>query len=97
PVGEIYEALVLGTRDYVTKNGFTDVIIGMSGGIDSSLVTTIAVDALGPDRVHGVSMPSRYTSDESKGDAEVLAENLGIDVRTIAIEPMHQAFAEALG
>jgi NAD+ synthase (glutamine-hydrolysing) len=97
PREEIYDALVLGTRDYVRKNGFTDVIIGMSGGIDSSLVTTIAVDALGPEHVHGVSLPSRYTSDESKGDAEVLAENLGIDLRTIAIEPMHRAFSEALG
>ena len=94
---EIYDALVLGTRDYVRKNGFTDVVLGMSGGIDSSLVATIAADAVGPEHVHGVSMPSRYTSDESKDDALVLAENLGIDFQTIAIEPMHIAYVNALG
>ena len=65
PVAEVYEALVLGTRDYVTKNGFTDVVIGLSGGIDSSLVACIAADALGPEHVHGVAMPSRYSSDGS--------------------------------
>ena len=86
---EVYKALVLGTRDYVRKNGFTDVVLGMSGGIDSSLVTVIAADALGAEHVHGVSMPSVYTSDESKSDAEVLADNLGVDFREIAIEPMH--------
>ena len=81
---ELYEALVLGTRDYCAKNGFTDVVIGLSGGIDSTLVAVIAADALGPDHVHGVSMPSRYSSEHSKTDAAVLAENLGIDFRTIA-------------
>jgi NAD+ synthase (glutamine-hydrolysing) len=86
PVREVYEALVLGTRDYVTKNGFGDVVIGLSGGVDSSLVATIATDALGPERVHGVLMPSRYSSDHSITDAEALAANLGIDHRTIAIE-----------
>ena len=70
PVHEVYEALVLGTRDYVRKNGFTDVLIGLSGGIDSSLVAAIAVDALGPDHVVGVLMPSRYSSDGSVTDAE---------------------------
>src|SRR4051794_40650816 len=94
---EIYDALVLGTRDYVRKNGFTDVVLGMSGGIDSSLVATVAADAVGPEHVHGVSMPSRYTSDESKGDAEVLADNLGIELRTLAIEPMHAAYVNVLG
>ena len=74
---EVYEALVLGTRDYVEKNGFSDVVIGLSGGIDSTLVAVIAVDALGADRVHGVSMPSRYSSDHSRSDAEKLASNLG--------------------
>jgi NAD+ synthase (glutamine-hydrolysing) len=95
-VAEIYEALVVGTRDYVGKNGFTDVVIGLSGGIDSSLVACIAVDALGADRVHGVSMPSRYSSEGSKTDAQLLAEALGIDFRTIAIEPGHEAFLSML-
>jgi NAD+ synthase (glutamine-hydrolysing) len=92
PVEEVYEALVLGTRDYVTKNGFTDVVVGLSGGIDSSIVAAIAVDALGAEHVHGVSMPSRYSSEGSKSDAQRLAETLGIDFRTIAIEPAHAAF-----
>ncbi|MBV9283726.1 MAG: NAD+ synthase [Acidimicrobiia bacterium] len=96
PVAEVYEALVLGTRDYVQKNGFTDVVIGMSGGIDSSLVAVIAADALGPEHVHGVSMPSRYSSEGSKDDARELAEALGVDYRTIAIEPAHAAFVEML-
>jgi len=90
---ELYDALVLGTRDYVRKNGFTDVVIGLSGGIDSTIVACIAVDALGADHVHGISMPSRYSSDHSKSDAADLAEKLGIDFRTIAIEP---AFAALL-
>ena len=96
PEQEMYEALVLGTRDYVRKNGFTDVVIGLSGGIDSSLVAMIATDALGPDRVHGVSMPSRYSSDHSRTDAEALATALGIDYRTIPIEGPHTAFLESL-
>ena len=89
---EIYGALVLGTRDYVTKNGFSEVVIGLSGGIDSSLVAVIAADALGADRVHGVAMPSRYSSAHSRADAAELAANLGIDIRTIAIEAAHAAF-----
>jgi NAD+ synthase (glutamine-hydrolysing) len=93
---EIYTALVSGTRDYVLKNGFTDVVIGLSGGIDSSLVACIAADALGPERVHGVSMPSRYSSDGSRTDAHDLAQNLGIDLRTIAIEPAHAALLDML-
>jgi NAD+ synthase (glutamine-hydrolysing) len=93
---EIYEALVLGTRDYITKNGFTDVVLGLSGGIDSSLVAAIAVDALGPEHVHGVSMPSRYSSDGSRTDADYLADALGIDFRTIAIEPAHASFLDML-
>ena len=96
PVEEIYEALVLGTRDYVAKNGFTDVVIGLSGGIDSSLVAAIAVDALGAEHVHGVSMPSRYSSDHSRSDAQRLADVLGIEMRTIAIEPAHSALLAML-
>jgi NAD+ synthase (glutamine-hydrolysing) len=93
---ELYEALVLGTRDYCLKNGFSDVVIGLSGGIDSTIVAAIAVDALGADHVHGVSMPSRYSSDHSKSDAQSLAENLGIDFRTISIEPAFSAYLEML-
>ncbi|MFA5882627.1 MAG: NAD+ synthase [Acidimicrobiia bacterium] len=96
PVREVYEALVLGTRDYVTKNGFTDGLIGLSGGIDSSLVAAVAVDALGADHVVGVLMPSRFSSDHSVTDADVLATNLGIRTLTIPIEPAHQAFLEML-
>ncbi len=94
---EIWEALVVGTRAYVTRNGFSDAVIGLSGGLDSSAVATIAVDALGADHVHGVAMPSRYSSDHSLTDAEALAENLGIEFRTIPIEPAHGAFTEMLG
>ena len=93
---EVYAALVLATRDYVTKNGFTDVCVGLSGGVDSSLVATIAADALGADRVHGVLMPSRYSSDHSVADAEALCANLGIEGRIIGIEPAHSAFETML-
>ena len=96
PVEEVYRALVLGTRDYVVKNGFHDVVIGLSGGVDSSLVAAIATDALGSDHVHGVSMPSRFSSGHSRDDAAVLAERLGIDYRTIAIEPAHAALLDML-
>jgi NAD+ synthase (glutamine-hydrolysing) len=97
PAAEVYDALVLATHDYVAKNGFTDVVFGLSGGIDSSLVAAICADALGPEHVHAVSMPSRYSSDHSRSDAEALAEALGIDYRTIAIEPVFAAFLEQLG
>ncbi len=96
PVDEVYEALVTGTRDYVRKNGFTDVAIALSGGIDSSLVAVIAADAIGPEHVHGVLMPSRYSSEHSLSDAEKLVAELGIDHRTIAIEPAHAAFLDML-
>jgi NAD+ synthase (glutamine-hydrolysing) len=96
PVREVYEALVMGTGDYARKNGFTDAVIGLSGGVDSSLVAALAADALGPDHVHGVCMPSRYSSEGSLSDAEALAEALGIEVRTIAIQPAHAAFVEML-
>ena len=95
-LARVYDALVLGTRDYVRKNGFTDVVIGLSGGIDSALVAAIAVDALGADHVHGVSMPSRYSSDGSKTDAAELASNLGIDIRMIPIEPAFSAYLAML-
>jgi NAD+ synthase (glutamine-hydrolysing) len=96
PVREVYEGLVCGTRDYVRKNEFTDVAIGLSGGIDSSLVAVIAADALGPEHVHGVLMPSRYSSDHSLSDAEKLCAELGIECRVIPIEPAHAAFLEML-
>jgi len=93
---ELYDALVLGTRDYCSKNGFADVVIGLSGGIDSTIVACIAADALGAEHVHGVSMPSRYSSDHSRSDAELLADNLGIEYRTIPIEPSFQAYLDML-
>lgn len=93
---EIYAALVLATRDYVTKNGFTHACVGLSGGVDSSLVATIAADALGPERVHGVLMPSRYSSEHSVSDAELLCDNLGIEGRLIRIEPAHHSFEQML-
>ena len=92
----VYEALVVGTRDYVHKNGFTDVVIGLSGGIDSSIVAAIAVDALGAEHVHGVAMPSRYSSQGSLDDAEKLATALGIDHRVVSIEPAFGAYLEML-
>lgn len=93
---EVWEALVLATRDFVAKNRFSDVVIGLSGGVDSAIVAAIAVDAVGADHVHGVLMPSRYSSDHSISDAVVLAENLGVEYRTIAIEPGHVALMEML-
>ena len=93
---EVYAALVLGTRDYLAKNGFSEAVIGLSGGIDSSLVAAVAVDALGADRVHGLSMPSRYSSEGSRHDAGVLAERLGIDLKVVPIEEAHVAFASML-
>ena len=93
---EVYDALVLGTRDYIHKNGFTDVVFGLSGGIDSSLVACVAADALGPEHVHAVALPSRYTADESNDYATQLAANLGIDLRTIEIEPAFQPMLELL-
>jgi len=95
-LAEIYQALVLGTRDYVRKNGFEKVAIGLSGGIDSSLVAAIATDALGADNVIGVSMPSRYSSPGSKSDAESLARNLGIEFKVISIEKAFSSYVETL-
>jgi NAD+ synthase (glutamine-hydrolysing) len=101
PVAEVYEALVLGTRDYLTKNGFSGAVIGLSGGIDSSLVAVVAADALGPGGVRGVAMPSRYSSPGSVADATALAERLGVALQVVPIEDAHRCFeailADALG
>ncbi len=89
---EMWNAIVVGIRDYVGKNGFEKVLIGLSGGIDSALVAALAVDALGPDRVHGVAMPSKYSSLHSIEDAEALAANTGLGLRTVRIETMVDAY-----
>ena len=96
PMEELWQALVLGTRDYVHNNGFSDICFGLSGGVDSTLVACIAAEALGPDHVHALLMPSRYSSEHSVTDAEKLSINLGIDYRTIAIEPAHAAMLDML-
>ena len=93
---EVYGALVVGLRDYVDKNGFASVILGLSGGIDSALVAAIACDALGADRVHGVSLPSAYSSEHSLADAADLAERTGLHYRTVPIIPMVDAFDASL-
>ena len=95
-LAEIYQALVLGTRDYVHKNDFEKVVIGLSGGVDSSLVAAVATDAIGADSVIGVSMPSRYSSPGSKSDAETLARNLGIEFKVIPIEKAFSSYLETL-
>ena len=89
---EMWNAIVVGLRDYVTKNGFTSVLIGLSGGIDSALVAALAIDALGPDKVHGVGMPSKYSSDHSVEDAQLMAANTGLRFRIIKIQNMVDAF-----
>ncbi len=93
---EVYKALVLGTRDYIEKNGFSKVLIGLSGGIDSALVASIACDALGSDRVMGITMPSRYTSKATLKDAALLAKNLGIPCHKISIEPLFKSYLASL-
>jgi NAD+ synthase (glutamine-hydrolysing) len=94
---EIYRAVQLGLGDYVRKNGFQQVVIGLSGGIDSALTAVIAADALGPDSVIGVSMPSRFSSEHSKTDAEDLAKRLGIRFESIPIDDVFQAYLDTLG
>ena len=96
PVKEVYEALVLGLCDYVRKNGFSKVVIGLSGGVDSSIVACLAVDALGKENVTGVFMPSRYSSEQSRLDAEALAGNLGIKLFCINIENIYNAYLNSL-
>ena len=93
---EIWNALVMGLRDYVAKNKFRSVVIGLSGGIDSALVAAIAVDALGAKCVNGVAMPSKYSSDHSVQDATAFAANTGIHFRSVAIEPMVQSFMQSI-
>ncbi|MBB5210908.1 NAD+ synthase [Microbulbifer hydrolyticus] len=95
-LASVYQALVLGVRDYVNKNGFKGVVLGLSGGIDSALTLAVAVDALGPDRVEAVMMPFRYTSDLSKNDAADQAKRLGIHYRVIGIEGIFDASMKAL-
>jgi NAD+ synthase (glutamine-hydrolysing) len=97
PLEEVYSALVLGTRDYVGKNGFRGVILGLSGGIDSALVASVAVDALGPGRVKGLTMPSGYTSKGTLSDARKLAFNLGIELYELPIGPVYESFLSLLG
>ena len=93
---EIWNALVMGLRDYVAKNKFRSVVVGLSGGIDSALVAAIAVDALGAKCVNGVAMPSKYSSDHSVEDATAFAANTGIHFRTVEIEPMVQSFMQSI-
>ncbi len=93
---EIYTALVTGLRDYVHKNGFQSVLFGMSGGIDSTLVAAIAVDALGPENVNGVSNPSAWSSEHSKSDAAEMAERTGLSLDTIPIAPIFDTYQESL-
>ena len=96
PLEEVYSALVMGTRDYVEKNGFNHTVIGLSGGIDSSLVAAVAVDALGKKNVTGVFMPSKYSSRASKEDAEALAKNLGIELLTVPIQNVFEGYLKML-
>jgi NAD+ synthase (glutamine-hydrolysing) len=96
PLEEVYRALVLGTRDYVMKNGFKHVVIGLSGGIDSSIVAAVAVDALGAANVTGVTMPSPFSSSGTRGDAVRLAKSLGIDLLRVPITPVLKAYKRAL-
>ena len=95
-LAEIWQGLVVGLRDYVEKNNFRSVILGLSGGIDSALVATLAADAIGADRVYGVALPSKYSSDHSLSDAKELAINLGLNYRIIEIAPMVASYIESL-
>ena len=94
--GEIWQALVVGLRDYVKKNGFPSVILGLSGGIDSALTAAIAADAIGPTKVFGVAMPSQYSSEHSLGDAAESAKRIGLNFRVVEIQPMVNSFLNSL-
>ena len=96
PIAEVHAALVTGLRDYVDKNGFASVLIGLSGGIDSALVASLAVDAFGASRVFGIAMPSRYSSGHSVADAFDLAERTGLSIREVPIAPMFDAYMDSL-
>ena len=93
---EVYRALVMGTGDYLRKSGFSKALIGLSGGVDSALTAVVAVDALGPNNVVGITMPSRYSSEGSIDDSKELAENLGMELWEVPIEPAHSAFIAML-
>ncbi len=95
-IEEIHQALLLGLRDYTRKNGFEKVVVGLSGGIDSALTATLAVQAIGPDNVVGVTMPSQYTSDDTLSDAQLVAENLGIEFLSVPLKDMFSAYLSAL-
>jgi NAD+ synthase (glutamine-hydrolysing) len=95
-IPEVYQALTLGTRDYVRKNGFHKAVVGLSGGVDSSLTATIAVDALRPENVTGVAMPTRYSSDHSLEDAKRLSDNLGIELLVLPIDDIFQSYLDML-
>lgn len=97
PVDGVLDALIFGLRDNVHKSGFTDVVLGLSGGIDSAIVAAIAVEALGEDHVHGVALPSRYSSDHSLKDAKDLADALNISYKVVSIEPVHEALMQTMG
>ncbi|HET9675398.1 MAG TPA: NAD+ synthase [Gaiellaceae bacterium] len=96
PIEQTRLALELGLRDYVEKNGFSEIVVGVSGGIDSALVAALAAEALGPDRLHCVSMPSRFSSEATRRDAQLLAENLGADFHELPIDSIYDAFEEVL-
>jgi len=95
-IASVWQGLVMGTHDYVDKCGFGDVVVGLSGGVDSAVTAAIATEALGCRRVHGIAMPSRYSSEHSIEDAQALAVNLGIDFRTISIREIHETFERQL-
>src|SRR6185503_5657175 len=97
PLEEVHQALVVGLSDYVDKNGFRSVVLGLSGGVDSALTAALAVDALGADRVVGVFMPSAVTSERSRTDAEDLAKRLGIRMMSVPIQPVVDSYAAVLG
>lgn len=96
-VEAVFQALTLGIRDYLHKSGFSQAVVGLSGGIDSAVTVCLAVAALGPENVFGVSMPSRFSSTGSREDARILADNLGIGLKVVPIKPLHDAYLEVLG